>query len=41
MNVQPQIDGRGQVLVPKEQWDNLVFQLNGKGYPKTTLSRHR
>lgn len=38
MNVQPQIDGRGQVLVPKEQWDNLVFQLNGKGYPKTTLS---
>lgn len=38
MNVQPQIDGRGQVLVPKEQWDQLVFELNGKGYPKSTLS---
>jgi len=38
MSVQPQIDDRGQVLVPKEQWDQLVFELNGKGYPKTTLS---
>lgn len=38
MNVQPQIDERGQVLVPKEQWDQLVFDLNGKGYPKSTLS---
>lgn len=38
MNVQPQIDNRGQVLVPKDQWDNLVFELNGKGYPKSTLS---
>lgn len=38
MSVQPQIDGRGQVLVPKEQWDQLVFELNGKGYPKSTLS---
>lgn len=38
MNVQPQIDTKGQILVPKEQWDQLVFQLNGKGYPKTTLS---
>lgn len=38
MDVQPQIDNRGQILVPSEQWDNLVFQLNGKGYPKSTLS---
>lgn len=38
MNVQPQIDERGQVLVPKERWDQLVFDLNGKGFPKSTLS---
>ncbi len=38
MDVQPKIDENGQVLVPKDQWDNLVFQLNGQGYPKTTLS---
>lgn len=38
MDVQPQIDNRGQILVPSEQWDSLVFQLNGKGYPKSTLS---
>ncbi len=38
MGVQPQIDNRGQVLVPSEMWDDLVFQLNSKGYPKTALS---
>jgi len=38
MGVQPEIDNRGQVLVPAEMWDNLVFQLNSKGYPKTALS---
>lgn len=38
MNVQPQINDKGQILVPADQWDNLVFQLNSKGYPKTTLS---
>ena len=38
MGVQPKIDSNGQLSVPAEQWDELVFQLNGKGYPKTTLS---
>jgi len=38
MDVQPKIDTNGQILVPKDQWDELVFQLNGQGYPKTTLS---
>ena len=38
MGVQPQIDDRGQVLVPSAQWDQLVFDLNGKGYPQSTLS---
>lgn len=38
MGVQPQIDNRGQVLVPANMWDTLVFQLNSQGYPKTTLS---
>ena len=38
MDAQPKINSNGQVMVPKEQWDDLVFQLNGKGYPKTTLS---
>ncbi len=38
MNAQPEIDSGGQVLVPADQWDNLVFQLNAQGYPRTTLS---
>ena len=38
MGVQPKIDDQGQVQVPSEMWDQLVFELNGKGYPKTTLS---
>ena len=38
MGVQPKIDDQGQVQVPSEMWDELVFQLNGQGYPKTTLS---
>ena len=38
MGVQPKIDDRGQVQVPSEMWDQLVFELNSKGYPKTTLS---
>ena len=29
---------RQLVQVPSEMWDQLVFELNGKGYPKTTLS---
>lgn len=38
MGVQPQVNDKGQILVPADQWDNLVFQLNSKGYPQTTLS---
>lgn len=38
MGVQPKIDAGGQISVPSSEWDALVFQLNGKGYPKTTLS---
>ena len=38
MGVQPRMDDQGQVQVPSEMWDELVFQLNGQGYPKTTLS---
>ena len=38
MGVQPQMDASGQILVPKDQWENLVFELNGQGYPQTTLS---
>lgn len=38
MDVQPKVDENGQLLVPRDQWDELVFQLNGQGYPKTTLS---
>lgn len=35
MGSTPQMNAKGQVMVPKEQWDNLVFDLAGKGYPKT------
>lgn len=38
MGIQPKIDAGGQISVPASEWDALVFQLNGKGYPKTTLS---
>lgn len=38
MNVKVKVDLSGQVLVPQSEWDNLVFQLNAAGYPKTTLS---
>lgn len=38
MGVQPQVNNQGQVMVPSDMWDQLVFELNGRGYPKTTLS---
>ncbi len=38
MDANPKIDAKGQVTVPKEQWDELVFELNGRGYPKTAPS---
>lgn len=38
MDASPKIDSNGQVTVPKEKWDDLVFELNGRGYPKTAPS---
>lgn len=38
MGVPAQIDSTQQVTVPAAQWDALVFELNSRGYPKTTLS---
>lgn len=38
MDVQPQINKQGQLMVPEEQWDTLLFELAGQGFPKTTLS---
>lgn len=38
MGASPQIDGGQRVTVPADQWDALVFELNSRGYPKTTLS---
>ncbi|MEM1485252.1 flagellar basal-body MS-ring/collar protein FliF [Oscillospiraceae bacterium PP1C4] len=35
MSVTPQINGNGEVMVPKDQWDKLVFDLAGKGFPKS------
>lgn len=33
--VDAQINSKGQVLVPKAQWDQLVFELAAKDYPKS------
>ena len=38
MGVNSQIDAGGQLLVPTEQWEQLVFELNGQGYPQTAPS---
>ncbi len=38
MGVKAEINSSGEVRVPQSDWDNIVFQLNQKGYPKTTLS---
>jgi len=38
MDVRPEIDNNGNVLVPKDQWDDLQYQLSARGYPKTTLT---
>lgn len=38
MGVQPEINKQGELMVPTDQWDGLLFQLAGRGYPKTTLS---
>ncbi|MCI8441160.1 MAG: flagellar M-ring protein FliF [Provencibacterium sp.] len=36
--VSPTLNSQGQLMVPKEQKDNLILQLAGKGYPQTTLA---
>lgn len=38
MGVDSRIDSGGQVLVPTNQWEQLVFELNGQGYPQTAPS---
>ena len=38
MGVDSKIDSSGQVLVPSDQWEQLVFELNGQGYPETAPS---
>ncbi|MDK2812908.1 MAG: flagellar M-ring protein FliF [Clostridiales bacterium] len=38
MGVKAEINSGGEVRVPQSEWDKVVFQLNQKGYPKTTLS---
>ena len=37
-NVDVQIDSDGNLLVPTEQWDSLVYELASLGYPQTTPS---
>ena len=36
--VTPQIDRRGQILVPEAQYDYLLLQLAAKGHPRSTLA---
>lgn len=38
MGVPVQIDTAQRVTVPADQWDALIFELNSRGYPRTTLS---
>ncbi len=38
MGVKAEINSGGEVRVPQSEWDKVVFKLNQKGYPKTTLS---
>jgi flagellar M-ring protein FliF len=38
MGVSPEIDSRGNVQVPTDQWDDLQYRLSAQGYPKTTLT---
>ncbi len=38
MGASPQMDSSQRVYVPESQWETLIFELNSRGYPKTTLS---
>lgn len=35
--VQAQMNNQGQILVPSEQWDSLIYELAGEGFPKTAM----
>lgn len=35
MAVPARVNADGEIMVPAEQWDALVFELAGKGYPKS------
>lgn len=35
MEADPQINSQGQIMVPKDQWGELIVALSGKGYPKS------
>ncbi|MCL2121463.1 MAG: hypothetical protein FWH28_04355 [Clostridiales bacterium] len=38
LGVTPQIDRRGQILVPESQYDYLLLQLAARGHPRSTLA---
>lgn len=38
LGAQPQLDSRGQVLVPAGQYEFLLLQLAARGFPKSTLA---
>jgi flagellar basal-body M-ring protein/flagellar hook-basal body protein fliF len=38
LGVIPELDGRGQILVPENRYEYLLLQLAAKGYPKSTLA---
>lgn len=35
MSVSAQMNPNGEIMVPAETWDDIIFELAGKGYPKT------
>lgn len=37
-NVPTQMNSNGEIMVPEEQWDQLVYQLAAKGYPQSAPS---
>lgn len=38
LGVVPELDGKGQILVPEGRYEYLLLQLASKGYPKSTLA---
>ena len=38
LGITPQIDRRGQILVPASQYDYLLLQLAAQGHPRSTLA---